>query len=484
MRFRNKLVDYLCDWIMGSSYHLNLSVQTNYSTGNSSGGSSNITMTTASSATASNLSNLTNPGTITSTTSCLTSDLGESIPLSNIPLLNSPMINQSGSSLPMNQSQSSLSAMMVGGYTPLITPHPNMMSNTGIYGVITNSSSSYQGNPPNSFSAPHASSFTPVNCGLPNTVSAVNASNRFDFPYPNSSWDSSTPNLGVGIGLIAHGQFANSPFSPYYNATELTHLMNNIPQGNVLVNNRSVTDGLNIMGQNHPSSLVGNKSPGNYASCANSSCTPSNILPFNSAGVQSNISKNASSTQSPSGTYSTPSYTSSFTSGVGSGTCGAYPYTNTSSNYTSTIASSGVSAINTGTCFTNMPSVSTTAGIVAQTAAQTRELDLACMEAVAALLHGMPLQPEEIDRADLMDAKSHLFAKYFSLFMNLLNDVADDREKGAEVRQNHTALRNVTVQAMSNLLNANIESGLVHAIGKFAEAVYRMKLFLLEVYCS
>ncbi|XP_018650060.1 putative neurofibromin [Schistosoma mansoni] len=128
----------------------------------------------------------------------------------------------------------------------------------------------------------------------------------------------------------------------------------------------------------------------------------------------------------------------------------------------------GISAVTTlsvGSYSSNVPNITSTAGIVAQTAAQTRELDLACMEAVAALLHGMPLQPEEIDRADLMDAKSHLFAKYFSLFMNLLNDVADDREKGAEIRQNHTALRNVTVQAMSNLLNANIESGLVHAIG-------------------
>lgn len=34
------------------------------------------------------------------------------------------------------------------------------------------------------------------------------------------------------------------------------------------------------------------------------------------------------------------------------------------------------------------------------------------MEAVAALLRGLPLQPEESDRGDLMDAKSALFLKY------------------------------------------------------------------------
>ena len=34
------------------------------------------------------------------------------------------------------------------------------------------------------------------------------------------------------------------------------------------------------------------------------------------------------------------------------------------------------------------------------------------MEAVAALLAGLPLQPEESDRGDLMEAKSQLFLKY------------------------------------------------------------------------
>ena len=52
----------------------------------------------------------------------------------------------------------------------------------------------------------------------------------------------------------------------------------------------------------------------------------------------------------------------------------------------------------------------------------TRDLDEACMHAVAALLQGLPLQSEESDRGDLMEAKSTLFLKYFTLFMNLLND--------------------------------------------------------------
>ncbi|CAH8606934.1 unnamed protein product [Dicrocoelium dendriticum] len=74
--------------------------------------------------------------------------------------------------------------------------------------------------------------------------------------------------------------------------------------------------------------------------------------------------------------------------------------------------------------------------------------------------------PSLIDSLIHVALRPHfLVSRYFTLFMNLLNDVADDREKRPEVRDNNVALRSATVQAMSNLLNANVESGLVHAIG-------------------
>jgi len=58
--------------------------------------------------------------------------------------------------------------------------------------------------------------------------------------------------------------------------------------------------------------------------------------------------------------------------------------------------------------------------------------------------------------------------------MNLLNDCSEEatEEKCNEgpVRKcassNLSALRNCTVLAMSNLLNANIDSGLMHSIGQ------------------
>ena len=57
--------------------------------------------------------------------------------------------------------------------------------------------------------------------------------------------------------------------------------------------------------------------------------------------------------------------------------------------------------------------------------------------------------------------------------MNLLNDCSEEEQDKAmdpnrkRSTSNLSALRNCTVQAMSNLLNANIDSGLMHSIGNF-----------------
>ncbi|XP_074045107.1 neurofibromin isoform X16 [Macrotis lagotis] len=102
----------------------------------------------------------------------------------------------------------------------------------------------------------------------------------------------------------------------------------------------------------------------------------------------------------------------------------------------------------------------------------TRDLDQASMEAVVSLLAGLPLQPEEGDGVELMEAKSQLFLKYFTLFMNLLNDCSEVEEETAQIggrkrgmSRRLASLRHCTVLAMSNLLNANVDSGLMHSIG-------------------
>lgn len=97
----------------------------------------------------------------------------------------------------------------------------------------------------------------------------------------------------------------------------------------------------------------------------------------------------------------------------------------------------------------------------------TRDLDEACMEAIGSLLRGLPLHPVEADRSRIMEAKNYMFLKFFTLFMNLLNDCSDAIELDCDnprYRMKLIDLRNVTIQAMSNLLSANIDSGLRHSI--------------------
>lgn len=61
--------------------------------------------------------------------------------------------------------------------------------------------------------------------------------------------------------------------------------------------------------------------------------------------------------------------------------------------------------------------------------------------------------------------------------MNLLNDCSEVEDEGQAVggrkrgmSRRLASLRHCTVLAMSNLLNANVDSGLMHSIGKAAAA--------------
>lgn len=72
----------------------------------------------------------------------------------------------------------------------------------------------------------------------------------------------------------------------------------------------------------------------------------------------------------------------------------------------------------------------------------------------------------------------NLFFRYFTLFMNLLSDCQEAQEVEKEsARPRNVAqlalLRTATIQAMSNLLSANIDSGLMHSIGKFI--IFKLK---------
>lgn len=70
--------------------------------------------------------------------------------------------------------------------------------------------------------------------------------------------------------------------------------------------------------------------------------------------------------------------------------------------------------------------------------------------------------------------------RYFTLFMNLLNDCSEPEDDGQQVAgrkrgmsRRLASLRHCTVLAMSNLLNANVDSGLMHSIGEHRLTSYR-----------
>ncbi|XP_046839575.1 neurofibromin-like isoform X2 [Xenia sp. Carnegie-2017] len=104
----------------------------------------------------------------------------------------------------------------------------------------------------------------------------------------------------------------------------------------------------------------------------------------------------------------------------------------------------------------------------------SRLLDECAMKAISQLLSCLPLQPENTD-VDIMEEKSKLFLKYFRLFLNLLSkcagrdnnesEVTNAKKRQKSVLAYHDNVHQCTVAAMSNLLSANIDAGLTHAIG-------------------
>ncbi|TNN01409.1 hypothetical protein fugu_010791, partial [Takifugu bimaculatus] len=107
------------------------------------------------------------------------------------------------------------------------------------------------------------------------------------------------------------------------------------------------------------------------------------------------------------------------------------------------------------------------------TSNQAADDDIKCLTRWSSVLSTrLRTTPEEGDGVELMEAKSQLFLKYFTLFMNLLNDCSEVEDEGQAVggrkrgmSRRLASLRHCTVLAMSNLLNANVDSGLMHSIG-------------------
>ncbi|CAG8520644.1 15640_t:CDS:10, partial [Funneliformis caledonium] len=109
-----------------------------------------------------------------------------------------------------------------------------------------------------------------------------------------------------------------------------------------------------------------------------------------------------------------------------------------------------------------------------------RDLDQGCLKTIVALLQQLPLQPSETPHeSEISSIKSKMFYKYFSFFIKLLNrcrileaidsgthsaknnqDLQMLLSKSKEYVKDLGPLKEYTILALSNLLSANVDSGL------------------------
>lgn len=96
-----------------------------------------------------------------------------------------------------------------------------------------------------------------------------------------------------------------------------------------------------------------------------------------------------------------------------------------------------------------------------------RDLDRACLRAIVNLLYRLPLQPPESSHdADVVDARSSMFCSYFTSFLSLLDfghlesDRRTDLQTASLARDDAASFQDLAIQALSNLLSANVDVGL------------------------
>ena len=115
--------------------------------------------------------------------------------------------------------------------------------------------------------------------------------------------------------------------------------------------------------------------------------------------------------------------------------------------------------------------VERTNGRIEETDRLQRDLDTACLRALADLTFRLPLQPPDIQYdAGMSGKKSELFQNYFNRFLDLINqDPSTPEQSSAEKLRAQSGFETKTnselaIAILSNLLSANIDVGLKHSL--------------------
>ncbi|KAL0078943.1 hypothetical protein F4703DRAFT_1778323 [Phycomyces blakesleeanus] len=117
-----------------------------------------------------------------------------------------------------------------------------------------------------------------------------------------------------------------------------------------------------------------------------------------------------------------------------------------------------------------------------------RDLDQACIRAIATLLRQLPLQTSEpVSESEAAQVKSRLFYKYLAFFLKLLNRCRVNEIEAAnatnkiENTNEWVILKDNTILAMSNLLNANVETGLKYSLAMAYHEDIRTRTAFMQV---
>ncbi|KAI7866864.1 hypothetical protein BDF14DRAFT_1808596 [Spinellus fusiger] len=118
-----------------------------------------------------------------------------------------------------------------------------------------------------------------------------------------------------------------------------------------------------------------------------------------------------------------------------------------------------------------------------------RDLDQACLKTISVLLRQLPLQAcEPTTETDAAQVKSRLFYKYLAFFLKLLNrcrlneiDSTTSSIKSEEAAHDWTSLKENTILSMSNLLSANIETGLKYSLAMGYHEETRTRTAFMQV---
>ncbi len=120
-----------------------------------------------------------------------------------------------------------------------------------------------------------------------------------------------------------------------------------------------------------------------------------------------------------------------------------------------------------------------------------RDLNRVCLQAVVNLTYRLPLQPST-DQADMdsFEPKTQLFFDYFKGLLSLLEDESSQTERSHEHplasyrTEDCSSAMDLTISALSNLLSANVDVGLKHALHMGYHENVQVRTAFLRVLCN